>query len=307
LIQNEEKFSPRDLEAEAADIIALMPQLKGADFKVRALKGGLTNRNYTIDCEGERFVLRVMGENSGFLGINRKAEHVCLLEAHAIGVGPEVIAFFPQKGALVTRFVDGRVLAPKELKSPSILFRVIASLRRYHEKANAAGTFCAFDTVRRYYALGRKRRVTFPRNIHRGFKILERIEKETGVPDRVCHCHNDLLSSNLVDDRRTVWILDWEYGGAGDLFFDLGNLAANGRFDQKQEKLLLKYYFGNTRQSDLERLRFMRLASDMREAMWGFLQTRISKLNFEYQAYATRHYRRFLNEAQEVFRERAFD
>jgi hypothetical protein len=47
----------------------------------------------------------------------------------------------------------------------------------------------------------------------------------------------------------------------------------------------------------------MRLASDMREAMWGFLQTRISKLNFDYQSYARRHLDRFLKRAERLARE----
>jgi thiamine kinase-like enzyme len=184
---------------------------------------------------------------------------------------------------------------------------VVASLRRYHENSNGAGTFSAFETVRRYYARAGKRKVVFPKNISRALRILARIEDERGVPDRVCHCHNDLLSSNLVEDRDMVWILDWEYGGAGDLFFDLGNLAANNLFDRKQENRLLQYYFGKARPEDLRRLRLMRLASDMREAMWGFLQTRISRLDFDYQSYARRHLERFLKNAKRTVRENGWD
>jgi thiamine kinase-like enzyme len=302
LIQSEKKFSVRDLDAEARALIALIPRLKGQKVKVSPLKGGLTNRNYLLECEGERFVLRVMGDNSRLLGINRRAEYACLEAAHDIGIGAEVMAFFPQKGALVTRFVTGRVLTPKDLKSPAVLRRVVVSLRRYHEQSNGAGTFSAFDTVRRYYSQGRKRKVLFPDNIDRALGILARIEDQRGLPDRVCHCHNDLLSSNLVDGGRSVWILDWEYGGAGDLFFDLGNMAANNRFDRDQERLLLQYYFGKTRDADLCRLRLMRLASDIREAMWGFLQTAISKLDFDYQTYARRHYKRFLRGSERAAR-----
>jgi thiamine kinase-like enzyme len=302
LIPSERKFSVRELEAEARAIVALVPWLRQKQAKLHPLKGGLTNRNYRIDCEGERFVLRVMGDNSRLLGIDRRAEYACLQAAHDAGVGAEVLAFFPDKGALVTRFVKGRVLEPKQVQTPAVLRRVVASLRLYHHSSNAAaGAFCAFRTVRRYYSEGRKRKVAFPKSINRALKILARVEKDRGVPDRLCHCHNDLLSGNLVDDRRKVWILDWEYGGAGDLFFDLGNLAANNLFDEKQEVRLLKLYFGEARPADLRRLGLMRLASDMREAMWGFLQTRISNLDFDYEGYARRHFERFVRGAGRVF------
>jgi thiamine kinase-like enzyme len=298
LIQSAKKFSFRDLEAEALALVAQIPRLRGKQVKVRPLKGGLTNRNYRLDCGRDRFVLRVMGDNSRLLGIDRGAEHGCLKAAHTLGIGAEVVAFFPQKGALVTRFVHGRVLTPEAVNRPSVLKRVTASLRLYHEKATGMGTFSAFETVRRYYALSRKRQVVFPKSIGRALRTLDRLEEERGVPDRVCHCHNDLLSGNLVDNRGKVWILDWEYGGAGDLFFDLGNLAANNLFESEQEHRLLECYFGKVHPADLRRLRIMRLASDMREAMWGFLQTRVSKLDFDYRNYAHHHLDRFLANAQ---------
>ena len=42
----------------------------------------------------------------------------------------------------------------------------------------------------------------------------------------------------------------------------------------------------------------MRLASDMREALWGFLQMGISKLDFDYRTYAHRHLVRFLKNSR---------
>lgn len=301
MIQSGKKFSFSDLEARALALAAKIPRLRGKQVKVRPLKGGLTNRNYRLDCEEDRFVLRVLGDNSQLLGIDRRAEHACLKAAHAIGIGAEVVAFFPREGALVTRFVRGRVLTPENVKKPAVLRRVVASLRQYHDNATGAGTFSAFQTVQRYYSLSCKRKVSFPKSIGRALRLLERLEDERGIPDRVCHCHNDLLSGNLVDNQGMVWILDWEYGGSGDLFFDLGNLAANNLFESEQEHQLLKFYFGETRPDDLRRLRIMRLASDMREAMWGFLQTRISKLDFDYGTYARHHLKRFLDNADRVF------
>ena len=44
-------------------------------------------------------------------------------------------------------------------------------------------------------------------------------------------CHNDLLPGNVLfaDDR--VWLLDFEYAGMNDVFFDLGNLSVNSELD----------------------------------------------------------------------------
>jgi len=295
------------VNTEVKALIPLMPWLAGREFTVRPLQGGLTNRNYCINCGSDRFVLRIMGEKSELLGIDRRAEQSCARAAHAAGIGPEVVAFFPEHGAMVTRFVPGRVLVEEAVRSPAILRRVVASMRRYHECSNGAGKFSSFETVRRYYAQARKRKVPFPRKVVSALKTLARIEDEAGVPAQVCPCHNDLLPGKLVDDRRKVWILDWEYGGVGDLFFDLGNLAANNQFTREQETALLQYYFAQARLADLRRLRLMRLASDMREAMWGFMQMGVSKLDFDYRTYAHRHLLRFQEGAERAAREYGWD
>ena len=112
--------------------------------------------------------------------------------------------------------------------------------------------------------------------------------------DPLCPCHNDLLAGNLIDDGTVVHIIDWEYGGMGDRFFDLGNLAVNNDFDDEHERALLMLYFGQVRPDHLRRLRLMRLASDMREAMWGFLQSAISTLDVDYLAYGRKHLERFV-------------
>jgi thiamine kinase-like enzyme len=282
------------MDATVRHIIRLIPELQGKKISARPLEGGLTNRNYLLKSGRERFVLRISGENSEQLGIDRRTEYTCAQAAFAAGIGPEVVAFFAEHGAMVSRFVPGRVLVPQTTRTPVMLRRVIESLRRYHARPDGAGKFSAFDTVRRYYALARKHHVAFPLEIVSALETLERIKREIGIPNRLCHCHNDLLPSNLVHHKRAIWILDWEYAGLGDVFFDLGNLAANTLLSAAQETKLLEYYFGNAGADDLRRVRLMRRVSDLRESMWGFLQMGISKLDFDYREYAHRHLRRFL-------------
>ena len=40
-------------------------------------------------------------------------------------------------------------------------------------------------------------------------------------------CHNDLLNANFITDGERIWIVDWEYAGMGDRFFDLANFSVN--------------------------------------------------------------------------------
>ncbi len=84
----------------------------------------------------------------------------------------------------------------------------------------------------------------------------------------------------------------------GDMFFDLGNFSVNQSLNEEQCELLLRSYFGEVRPVDLAHLHLMRLASDLRESFWGFLQLGISELDFDYKAYAYHHLNRFLHNVE---------
>jgi thiamine kinase-like enzyme len=105
-------------------------------------------------------------------------------------------------------------------------------------------------------------------------------------------CHNDLLPANFLRGERIV-IVDWEYAGMGDRFFDLGNLAVNNEYEDDDEERLLEAYFGEPatprRRASLKLFRFM---SDFREAMWGVAQGTLSELDFDFDAYASKHFER---------------
>jgi aminoglycoside phosphotransferase (APT) family kinase protein len=256
------------MDQRVAHILALIPTWKGVEVVVSPLVGGITNQNYRLDIGDESFVLRIGGTGTQLLGIDRGRERTCTALAADVGVGAEVVYFLPSQDALVTRFITGAIFSSEAAAQPAMLVRIVNSLRRYHSIASFPGSFSPFETVRIYHALSRRQRIRA--------------------------CHNDLLASNFIDDGQTIRIIDWEYAGMGDLFFDLGNFAVNQALDEEQCELLLRCYFGEVKATDLAHLHLMRLASDLRESFWGFLQLGISELDFDYHAYAHHHLERFL-------------
>jgi thiamine kinase-like enzyme len=288
----------QEVEEEIKAIIANVPVLKGEEVLVRPLGGGLTNRNYRLRVAHASYVLRIAGEDSELLGIRREQEVACSRAAAGVGVGPEVIEYLPRQKALVTRFVTGRQLTDADVRQPDMLLRLAQTLRVCHEcpVSPDLGDFSPFDVVRDYHELARNKGVALPEDLGRALAVLARMEVELDTDDPPCLCHNDLLPANFIDDGTTIRIIDWEYSGLGDRFFDLGNLAVNNGLDERQERALLRVYFGKARPRHLRRLQLMRLVSDMREAMWGFVQAGISKLYSPeyYLAYGSRHLQRFL-------------
>jgi thiamine kinase-like enzyme len=275
------------VDAVSAAVERLWP---GRAATMEALEGGITNRNFKVTVGDDLYVLRMGGAKTGLLGIDRAVEHAAGLRAEEIGIGPAVVDFVESEGWLVTRFIEGRPLAPEEIRSPAVLRRVAAALARLHGAAAIPGRFDAHAVVDLYRAEAERNGVTIPADFAHSREVAEQIRGARG-PQPLVPCHNDLLNANFLDDG-AIRIVDWEYAGMGDRFFDLANLSVNHDFEVADDRRLLGAYFGVERDDDLAALRLMRFMSDFREAMWGVLQSGISNLDFDFRGYAARHFAR---------------
>jgi thiamine kinase-like enzyme len=241
--------------------------------------------------------LRIAGENTAQLGIDRQREYACAAAAAAIGVGPQIVAHLPQYGAMLSRFLDGRVLSVTDAARGEVLARIVSALARLHAGPAIPGTFCVFQMVEEYRRLAVERGVPLPAALPTALAELQSLRQRSPSAGEIFPCHNDLLPGNLIDDGTNVRIIDWEYAGMGDRYFDLGNFAENHELTSDAEEELLELYFGTPRREDLARLRVMRRASSLREAMWGFAQAGISRLEFDFLGYAMMNFDRFLAHA----------
>ncbi len=271
----------------AAAVERLWP---GRGARWTALGGGITNHNFKVEVDGAAYVLRMGGQSTELLGIDRFIEQAAGRRAAEVGVGPEVHAFVEPEGWLVTRFIDGRPLTPEQVREPATIERVAAALRKVHGAASIPGRFDAHQVIEEYGRVVVIRGGRLPSGFDAAHVLSERIRAARGTQPAV-PCHNDLLNANFLDDGQ-IRIVDWEYAGMGDRFFDLANLSVNHGFELAHDRKLLVAYFGEERPADLAALRVMRLMSDFREAMWGAVQTRISELAFDFEGYAAKHFER---------------
>jgi thiamine kinase-like enzyme len=272
----------------AAEVERVWP---GRDARFEILGGGITNHNLKVDVDGERFVLRVAGKGTNLLGIDRVVELAATETAAALGIGPDVAQFVEPEGWLVTRFIDGGIPPVEQMRQPDMLGRVAAALRAFHDGPEIPGTFDSFRVVEVYCRTAIDRGGTVPETYEWAHEVAGRIEakRSGGAP---VPCHNDLLNANFLDDGERLRIVDWEYAGMGDRFFDLANFSINHELDATQSETLLGAYFGEVRRADLEALELMRFMSDFREAMWGVVQSAVSELDFEFESYASEHFER---------------
>lgn len=275
-----------------------VPQFAGAPTNVTRLAVSTSNTNLRVDVRGESFVARVFGDADVALGVDRETEIEATRVAAAVGSGPPVVAFIPEHGCLVTRYIAGTRVNPNDLQRPEVLSAAVGCLRAFHACPPLSTVFSVFRTTERYLQLAAERGVELSPELEHARTIAERIEASpAGRPTLVRLCHNEMMGENLIWDGMRIWMTDYEFAGTGDPWFDLGDLAAAHDLPPADQERMLRLYLGTVNDHDRARLGLMTVMSDLREAAWATLHRAVSPLPFDFEAHAGWAVRRCLERA----------
>ncbi len=271
-------------------LAAVLPRLEAElgplSGEPEALGGGITNHNLRACLGGRDVVVRLCADGVDMLGIDRAVEDAATRRAAALGIGPEVVAWLPDVQVLVTAWVEGGELPAAELREPGTLARIAAALRAFHAGEPLAKAFDVVALARRQVAAADDPDPRLERALQLGGRITAAL---TGPEHAPVPCHNDLLGANFVGSGQGLRIVDWEYAGMNDRYFDLANFSVNNDLADGDDRTLLEAYFGAADDRRFAALRLMRIVSDLREAAWGAVQVGRSALDFDYAAYSREH------------------
>jgi thiamine kinase-like enzyme len=273
-----------DVEALARSV----PAWRDVELSVEPLSGGITNRNYRVTTPDASYVLRIAGERTEVLGIDRANEAEAAVRAAELGIGPPVLGPLPGHTTLITELVPGaHADGSEDFVAGDRLERLVDLLRRFHASGTIGGAFPIFRVVEWHARDAGAHGVPAPEVFHWLHQRSRAIEAAfAAAPTAPVPCHNDLLPSNVLFDAERVWLLDYEYAGMNDLFFDLGNLSVNSAFTAESDDRLLMAYFGRLDSHLQARLALMKIMSEFREGMWAVVQQAISTLDTDFVAYA---------------------
>ena len=235
---------------------------------------GRTNENYLVSLAGdvvEHYVLRVGSPYTAVLGIDRKIEHAILMEASAKGIAPAVIAALPSDGHLLTKFVEGSRVSARTFESPDKVRKVAELLKDVHA-LTPKQTNDMSERIRNYCSTTERVYPAQAARLLRELSDLEQSAQEYRENYQLTRlCHNDLVRANFID-RGSMILLDWEYSGDGDLFFDLATVSAEFGFRPSQDELLIQAYFPEPPIGWREHLRTMKQIFLCREIAWARVQ-----------------------------------
>jgi aminoglycoside phosphotransferase (APT) family kinase protein len=186
------------------------------------LRRGLVNETYRVLRDGNAYALRAAATNPYDLGLDRHWEARVLEGAVAAELAPPLVYCDPERGILISRWVEGRSWSPEDTLRPRVM-----TPGQWMDRYSAAAPTAQAAALRSM--------------------AVERLSALATLPDVVpVVCHSDLHTLNLIDRGGSLVLLDWEYAHAADPFWDLAGWSANNDFEDEPTLALLANYLGRT-------------------------------------------------------------
>jgi thiamine kinase len=234
---------------------------------VSQLSDGPTNASYLLERAGEQYVLRLDKPAALNLGLNRANEkQVCRIVA-AAGLAPEPLFFDPVAGVYLRRYLPGRSWEVTDLSTPGNLQRLARLLSTLHKQPRIGAGFDPLAAAKRYTAQLDSERC---RSIlHDCEDRMKEINEDS--PLQVL-CHNDLVCQNILDGKKLM-LIDWEYAGIGNPFFDLAVVVRHHGMDAESGSNFLDSYLG--RPAAVRELRHLGLQCDFYASLLELWKLRV--------------------------------
>jgi len=286
----------RRLDEALLDRLDTVPELVERT-DVSDLPGGLTNRNLKVTTPTGVFVARLSSPQSALLSIDRVNEHLNSVAAAAAGVAPRVLAFVPTAALLVVEFVEGRTWGSADVLDPANSERVARACRDLHAGPRFAGDFDMLRLQPHYLSIV----------LERGFRLPDRYldfaghmraiaEALEARPQATVPCNNDLLAANIIDAGTRLWLIDYEYSGNNDPYFEIGNLWSEASGTPDDLERLVTAYVGRSSPALTARARLWGLMSKYGWMLWASIQDGSSALDFDFWEWGLEKYDRALTE-----------
>ena len=188
---------------------------RAAGSTTEEIAGGLTNRNYRVDVDGQPCFVRIPGADTALLAVDRANELANSRAAAEAGVGPRVLEHLPAWDVMVLEWLPGRTLSNETCLEPGMPERIAERACASSTPARAFATTSTWsELAARYLARRRRARIRIPDGYRAHLSLVPRIEAALAArPVPTVPCHNDLLAANYLDDGERLWIVDYEYSG----------------------------------------------------------------------------------------------
>ncbi len=219
---------------------------------VKRLEGGMSNYTYVVETRGKRYTYRVPGKYAEKF-VDRVEEWDNIQEVNKLSLNNATSYVEVISGEKLAEYVEGTILSETDVVSYNDMS--VKALKTIHNSDLRFKDYNAFGRLADYERYCREMGFTHPKEyIELRGKLDQMRQAHADVPMVPCHC--DYQPTNLVVSGDKLYVLDWEFAGMNDPFYDIA-CYGNAGFDKALS--LLEAYVGHKPTSqELRRLYYHR-------------------------------------------------
>lgn len=225
---------------------------------------GFNNISYLVKTVTNKYILKVFKSNES-VNINRDFEYETLKKINRLNITSKPI--FINETFMIYEFIKGfhkTKLSSSEIKKLTLL------IKKYHKIKPKIKYYDFRKDLKNYDSfLNDFKSNKLLNETSRTLNFIKKYKKENVLT------HHDLNSKNIIFNNKEIKIIDWEYVGINDIYFDLASLCVEFGLNTKQQKQVLFYYFSVFKHDKNKKLKnFITLYKNLCE-LWFLKFTKI--------------------------------
>lgn len=218
---------------------------------------GFNNISYLLKTTNKSYVIRVFKSNES-VNISREFEYEIQKKAYKKNIASKPIFF--NEHFMIYEYEKGihkTKLSTWELKN------LILKIKKFHKfKINEKPYDLKKDLLNYNKNLDDFRSKKLIKESFKNLLLLKKFKQDLVLT------HHDLNPKNILFKNNSIKIIDWEYAGLNDRFFDLASICIEFSLNKKDEKLILQSYFNQYKKKHLQKLNHFKIIYKNLCSLW---------------------------------------
>lgn len=267
-----------------------------------SLVGGMTNNNFKVTTLKNTYFVRLSGSGSDSL-INRMYEPYNINLIQGLKINAPTLHIDGSNGLKITEYIpDSITLSKYTARLPQNLRKVASLLQTLHQSnVEFINEFNFIEVLGKYTKL-LKNPIPY-KNYQQVLNSIYYIKNRLLLDFEYCQapCHNDLVPENLLLDKQNkLFLIDWEYSGTNDYYWDLASYLLESESSREDEYIFLSHYFNRSpSEQDLIKIKIYQAFQDILWAVWALVKKESNVTDFE--IYGLERYERGAKTLRELF------
>lgn len=201
-------------------------------------KQGFNNVNYLLKTSKKEYIVRVF-KSKDSVNISREFEFKVQNKAYEKNIASKAI--FLNDHLMIYEYSKG--FHKNKLKKHELI-KLVLKIKKVHNLKITSNIYNLEDDLYMYKRdliyekhIDLKKSKKLIKNSFKSLKKLKKLKVHLGL------VHHDLNPKNIIFSKYGIKIIDWEYAGTNDIFFDLASICIEFNLSKEEEKLLLYSYF----------------------------------------------------------------